>query len=165
MPGKIHTYLADDHRRLDGLLDRVFSGSETIDAAAYGQFRTGLLKHIAMEEKIILPAAQKRRGGVPLAVAAKLRLDHGALTALLVFSPTARTAAVVRVILSSSNPMVEIPGGVYDECDPLSEGEGDRILRELQNYAGVKVLPNVHYPFETEATRSALARAGYALKV
>ena len=63
MAGKIHGYLADDHRRLDGLLDRVFSDSETIDAAAYGQFRTGLLKHIAMEEKIILPAAQKRRGG------------------------------------------------------------------------------------------------------
>ena len=71
MAGKIHAYLADDHRRLDGLLDRVISDSGTIDAAAYGQFRAGLLKHIAMEEKIILPAAQKQRGGAALPVAAK----------------------------------------------------------------------------------------------
>ena len=56
MAGKIHGYLADDHRRLDGLLDRVISDSETIDAAAYAQFRAGLLKHIAMEEKD-LPSA------------------------------------------------------------------------------------------------------------
>ena len=104
MAGKIHAYLADDHRRLDGLLDRVFSDSETIDAAAYGQFRTGLLKHIAMEEKIILPAAQKRRGGAALPVAAKLRLDHGALTSLLVPTPTASVVAAIRAILKLHNP-------------------------------------------------------------
>ena len=107
MPGKIHGYLADDHRRLDGLLDRVFSDSETIDAAAYGQFRSGLLKHIAMEEKILLPAAQQRRGGAALAVAAKLRLDHGALTSLLVPTPTPSVVAAIRAILKLHNPLEE----------------------------------------------------------
>jgi hypothetical protein len=42
-----------------------------------------------MEEKVLLPAAQKARGGEPLQIAAKLRLDHGALAALLVPTPTA----------------------------------------------------------------------------
>jgi hypothetical protein len=37
-----------------------------------------------MEEKVLLPFAQKKRGGEPLPIAAKLRLDHGALAALLV---------------------------------------------------------------------------------
>jgi hypothetical protein len=80
MPGKIYGYLAGDHQRLDDLLERTMSG-ETIDAAAYHHFRAGLLKHIGLEEKILLPAAQRLRGGEPLAVAAKLRLDHGALAA------------------------------------------------------------------------------------
>jgi hypothetical protein len=54
---KIHQHLASDHQRLDDLLERAMSG-QTIDTAAYHQFRPGLLKHIGMEEKILLPAAQ-----------------------------------------------------------------------------------------------------------
>ena len=62
MPGKIHCYLAADHDRLDALLERAISDPTKIDAAAYAQFRAGLLKHIALEEKVLLPAAQKARG-------------------------------------------------------------------------------------------------------
>src|SRR5262245_30922604 len=74
--------------RLDALLERAMSDPENIDDSAYAQFRAGLLKHIGMEEKVLLPAAQKLRGGEPLPVAPRLRLDHGALAALLVPSPT-----------------------------------------------------------------------------
>ena len=63
-PGGIHRYLATDHERLDALLERVVSDPGNIDAAAYAQFRDGLLKHIRMEEKVLFRAAQKlRRGG------------------------------------------------------------------------------------------------------
>jgi hypothetical protein len=43
---------------------RSFHGSACarIDAAAYAEFRTGLLNHIGMEEKILLPAAPQARG-------------------------------------------------------------------------------------------------------
>ena len=61
MPGKIHCYLAGDHDRLDALLERAMSDPAHIDAAAYAQFRAGLLKHIAMEEKVLLPAAAQKR--------------------------------------------------------------------------------------------------------
>ena len=50
MSGKIHRYLADDHERLDALLDRAMSDPEKNEAEAYAQFRYGLLKHIGMEE-------------------------------------------------------------------------------------------------------------------
>jgi len=56
--------------------------------AAYAEFRAGLLKHIALEEKILLPAAQRLNGANPLPIAAKPRLNHGALAALLVPTPT-----------------------------------------------------------------------------
>ena len=161
MAGIIYRYLADDHRRLDGLLDRAMADPEKIDAAAYAQFRAGLLKHIGMEEKILLPAARKQRGGEPLPVAAKLRLDHGALTALLVPTPTAPVVAAIRAILKLHNPIEEDAGGMYDQCEELAGAESDQILRQLQNYPEVKVLPHVDSPFVMDATRRALARAGY----
>jgi len=165
MPGKIHCYLAGDHDRLDALLERAMSDPANIDAAAYAQFRAGLLKHIAMEEKVLLPAAQKARGGDALPIAARLRLDHGALTALLVPSPTASTVAAIRAVLKFHNPIEEDPGGVYDQCETLVGAEAEPILNELKNYREVKVLPHVDSPFVMEAARRAIARAGYDLKV
>ena len=165
MPGKIHRYLASDHERLDALLDRAMSDPENIDAAAYGQCRSGLLKHIGMEEKILLPAAQRLRGGEALPVAPKLRLDHGALAALLVPSPRGPIVAAIRAILAAHNPIEEDPGGVYDQCEELAGAEADQILRELQNYSEVKVLRHVDHPFVMGATRRAIARAGYDLEV
>jgi hemerythrin superfamily protein len=164
MSGKIHRYLADDHRRLEGFLDRIFSDSGTVDQAVYAQFRSGLLKHIAWEEKILLPAARRLRGE-PLPVAAKLRLDHGALTALLVPPPSPRLIAAIRSILKSHNPLEEDPGGMYDQCEELAGKEADEILRQIEDYPEVKVLPNVDNQFVLEAARRAVARAGYSFEI
>ena len=164
MARNIHRYLADDHRRLDGLLDRATADPENIDATAYAQFRAGLLKHIGMEEKVLLPAAQKRRGE-PLSVAGRLRLDHGALAALLVPPPSAPVIAAIRAILKVHNPLEEDPGGMYDQCEDIVGNEVEVILNQLQNCAEVKVLPHVDNAFVTDAARRALARAGYDLKL
>jgi hypothetical protein len=163
MAGKIYRYLAGDHERLDALLEHAISDPENIDMSAYAQFRSGLLKHIGMEEKILLPAARRIRGGEPLPVAAKLRLDHGALTALLVPSPTPQVIAAIRTILKLHNPIEEDPGGMYEACEELAGPEVDEILRQLQEAPEVKVLPHVDTPFVMEAARRALARAGYEL--
>jgi hypothetical protein len=165
MSGKIHSYLAADHDRLDALLERAGSDPERIDAAAYAEFRSGLLKHIGMEEKVLLPAAQKLRGGEALPLAARLRLDHGALAALLVPSPIASIVAAIRAILKAHNPIEEAPGGIYDQCEALAGAEAERILRELQTCREVKVLPHVDNEFVVEAARRSLARAGYDLKI
>jgi len=165
VPGKIYRYLADDHERLDALLERAMLDPENIDRSAYAQFRSGLLKHIGMEEKILLPAARRIRGGEPLAVAARLRLDHGALTALLVPSPSTSVVAAIRAILKAHNPIEEDPGGIYDQCEELVGAGADQLLRQLQEAPEVRVLPHVDSPFVMEAARRALARAGYNLAV
>ena len=165
MAGKIYCYLAGDHERLDALLERAVSDPEKLDASAYTEFRSGLLKHIAMEEKVLLLEAQRLRGGEALSIAPKLRLDHGALTALLVPSPTASIVAAIRAVLKFHNPIEEDPGGVYDQCETLVGAEAVSILNELKNYREVKVLPHVDNPFVMEAARRAIARAGYDLKV
>jgi hypothetical protein len=73
MSGPLTDFLAGDHTRLDGLLRRAVTAGDTIGRAAYAEFRAGLLRHIGLEEKILLPAAQRWQEGAPLPLAAKLR--------------------------------------------------------------------------------------------
>jgi hemerythrin-like domain-containing protein len=164
MAGQIHQYLAGDHRRFEALLARAMADPENIDAAAYAGFRTGLLRHIGMEEKVLLPAAQKR-AGAPLPLAAKLRLDHGALVALLVPPPTKAIVAAIRAILERHNPIEEEEGGIYDQAERAAAAEAGEILSRLKNFPEVKVLPHVDNEFVMAAARRAVARAGYDLQV
>ncbi|HWP59022.1 MAG TPA: hemerythrin domain-containing protein [Candidatus Acidoferrales bacterium] len=165
MAGKIYRYLAADHERLERLLERAMSRPGEIDAAAYAEFRAGLLKHIALEEKILLPAAQEARGGEPLPVAARLRLDHGALAALLVPTPTAAIVAAIRAVLEAHNPIEEGPGGLYEQCENLAGARADQILEQMRSAPEVKVAPHNDGPHVIEATRRALAKAGYRLEI
>jgi hypothetical protein len=54
---------------------------------------------------------------------------------------------------------------MYDQCEEIIGAEVDEILRQLQNFPEVKVLPHVNTPFVIEAARRALARAGYDLEL
>jgi hypothetical protein len=53
MPGPLYHFLAHDHARLDGLLQRAAADAGAINHDAYAAFRAGLLTHISMEEKIL----------------------------------------------------------------------------------------------------------------
>lgn len=158
-------YLIADHRRLDALLQRATADPAHFDGVAYAQFRAGLLRHIGMEEKILLPAAQRLRGGEPLPVAARLRLDHGALAALLVPTPTPAIVATLRRILSAHNPLEEGPDGVYAACEHLAAAESSALLAQLQSAPPVPVAAHSDGPRIMDATRRALARAGYELEL
>jgi Hemerythrin HHE cation binding domain len=95
--GPLADFLAGDHTRLDGLLQRAMTVAGAVDRAAYAEFRAGLLTHISLEEKILLPAAQRWQGDDPLPMAATLRLDHGALAPLLVPTPTPAVSDCVKL--------------------------------------------------------------------
>src|SRR5512143_4034956 len=146
MSGPISRLLADDHLRLDALLTRATSRPGEIDQIAYAEFRAGLLRHIGMEEKILLPAAQRARGGEPLPIAAKLRLDHGALAALLVPTPTPTIVAALRRILSTHNAVEEGPGGVYAACEQLVGADAEALLAQLRAAPEVPVHAHVDGP-------------------
>ena len=81
----IVSYLVADHARLLTLLNRAMEKPE-IEPEAFADFRRGLLRHMAIERKLRLPAVRKARGGTPLARAHEL-IDHAALTSLLVPTP------------------------------------------------------------------------------
>jgi hypothetical protein len=85
---RIRDVLEADHRRLDELLERAVAQPDVIDEASYEELRAGLLRHIGIEEKILLREARAARGGEPLPVAEALRVQHGAIASLLVPTPT-----------------------------------------------------------------------------
>jgi hypothetical protein len=161
VPGPIARLLMADHERLDALLRRAFATPGAIDHEAYAAFRRGLLRHIGMEEKILLPAAQRARGGEPLPCAARLRLDHGALAALLVLPPRGAIGNAIRAILERHNALEEGPEGAYAACERLAGPEADALLAALIAAPEVPVSPNVDGPLVVDAMRRALVRAGY----
>jgi hypothetical protein len=163
MNGPLYKFFVGDHRRLEKLLNRAASGGPKYDIAVYSEFRTGLLKHIKMEENIIIPAAQKVRDGKPLAVASKLRLDHGALVALLVSPPSPTIVKAIRGILLDHNRSEESQGGLYDLCERLAGEQVEDLMKKVESVPDVPVLPHKTGPHVLDATKRALQRAGYNL--
>jgi hypothetical protein len=98
--------MVEDHARLDRLLAAATAGPN-IDTEAFARFRHDLLRHIAMEEKVLLPDARLRRGGAPLDVAPQLRADHGSIAKLLVRAPTAASVDTLRQVLARHNALEE----------------------------------------------------------
>ena len=159
MTGPIARLLGADHARVEELLTRAAT-----DPTAYAEFRRGLLRHIGMEEKILFPAAQRARGGEPLPEAGRLRLDHGALAALLVPSPTPAILHTIRAILARHNAIEEGMDGVYAACERLAGVDLHSLVTALETAPEVPLSPNVDSERVTAALHRALARAGYALE-
>ncbi len=140
MAGPVFKFLAQDHARLDTLLTAASATPGSIDLTVFGAFREGLLRHIAWEEKILIPAATQARHGEPLPVARTLRIEHGALAALLVPTPTFETVNEIRKILAPHNAQEEGPGGLYDCCDLLlSAPVKVALIERMRSYPPVKV--------------------------
>jgi hypothetical protein len=165
MSGPLTTLLAGDHTRLDGLLQRAMTAAGVVDRAAYAEFRAGPLRHISLGEKILLPAAQRWQGGVPLSWAAKLRLYHGALAALLVPTPTPAIIAAIRTLLAAYNALEEGPGGLYERCEQLAGTEADALVAQLRAAPVVPVALYADGPQVMSVVRRALARAGYEIEL
>lgn len=145
--GRIHQFLSHDHERLDAALKRALAAPDAIDMAAYGEFRAGLLRHIAMEEKVLFVDAKARRGGEPLALTKQLHVDHAALASMLVPPPTHELMAMVRAVLDEHNPLEEDPGGLYELCEELAgPAEIDGLFARMQAIAPVRAAQHLDEP-------------------
>jgi len=154
-------FFTNDHRRIELLLEKATEDADTIHMDYYNRFRTGLLKHIKMEEKILFLAAQKANGGTPLPLAAKLRLDHGALTSLMVVPPEPGVIKVLRHVLEKHDILEEEPGGMYDMCEKLTAGETQDVLDQLSKVTEVPVQLYNKADYALRASKRALERAGF----
>ena len=55
----LYQFFTKDHHRIEELLSKATTLPGEIEMNYYHQFRTGLLRHIKMEEKTLFPAAKK----------------------------------------------------------------------------------------------------------
>jgi len=142
MHGPISAWFSQDHARLDELLRRAVAAPGGFEHDAFEAFRGGLLRHIALEEKFLLPGVRKARGGEPLPVARRLRVDHGAIASLLVPTPDSQLVAELRSILEPHNAVEEEPGGLYETCDALLASRVEGLLELFRGYPPVKTAPH-----------------------
>ena len=144
---------------------RVYEGGPQIWLAPTADDSDGWLasmRHIAIEEKLLMPAAHEV-AGQPLAAAQRLRLDHGAIAALLVPSPTTAIIATLQAILGGHNAVEEGPGGVYASCDRLLGERAAALVARMEAYPEPPVSPHNDDPKVMPVVQRALARAGHHL--
>jgi hypothetical protein len=157
----VHRYFTNDHRRLEFLLHRAFNSGDKIDQAAYDEFRSGLLKHIALEEKILIPALGETESGKPYPPAAQLRLEHGAIASLLVLPPSIPVRNALFGILQHHNKREESEHGLYIDCDCLLSKSVEAMMERVKMAADVPLRPYNDSPLAHDAARRSFSRAGY----
>jgi len=159
----ISGYLEQDHRRIEHFLQQATGFSDRIEPQPYQEFRGALLRHIGMEQKILFPAI--RSAGGSLKDVEQLHLDHGALAALLVPTPTASILAAIRAILAAHNIIEEGADGIYRRFERLPGIDADAILAKLESAPPVPLNPQVDNATAIESMRAAVQRAGYSFEL
>jgi hypothetical protein len=143
----LHLFLSHQHARLDTLLEESLRDG-VVNAVAYDEFRRLLLRHIAIEEKVLFREV-RRRVGTLNALEAQLRKDHAAIGGLMVLPPTAAVILRVRALLAEHNPLEELDGGFYTSIEALVGTDAEALLAEAQAIPPAKVAdyfesPRVH---------------------
>lgn len=157
----LYDFFTEDHRRLESIFKKATKEKNNVDLEEYHKFRVALLTHIKMEEKILFAAAQRANGGQPLPLQAKLRLDHGALTSLLVCFPSPEVINVIDHIMEEHDVLEEEQGGMYETCENLTRQEIGQLLEELKAVTPVPVHPFNEAAYALDVAKRSVQRAGF----
>ncbi len=139
---ELRDFLTSDHERLDRLL-----WNALVDEDSYREFRSGLLWHIGVEEKILFPIVRRERG--EWEILRQLHRDHAALGALLMPPPSGAEIEQIRAILEAHNPLEEDRGGFYEVVEQLAAEELSSLMEKVRAFPPVRVAPHA----DTEVTR------------
>ena len=161
----ISDYLEEDHRRIEHMLQEATRSGGQTEPKLYQEFRGALLRHIGIEEKVLFPAIRNATGGKSLSSVEQLHLDHGALAALLVPTPTTPILHAIRTILRRHNTLEEGADGIYRQFEQLPGIDPNGILARLQAAPPVAMNPHVDNATAIESMRAAVQRAGYSFEL
>ena len=162
---RITEYLLADHERLSALLMQAVTDPGRFDAEAFEHFRAGILRHIAIEEKLLFAEARKRRQGEPLPLARRLRMDHAAITSLVVPTPDAAIVAELQSILGGHDELEEGADGVYAQCEALLGGDSEALGKKAIEYPAVPLMPHFDGTDARPVYRTAQAALAVAEKM
>ncbi len=151
-------FLLADHRRLHDLLARARAG-DGVDVEAYQELRQGLLRHIAIEEKVLFPAVRDALGVRPRWWH-DLRVDHAALTSLFVPTPDLALLGEIALLLEEHDQKEEAPDGIYARCDQaLSPATSHELALRAEAFRAVRLVSNFDGPQVYRTRAAALAAA------
>lgn len=146
MRPSIRRYLTADHERLDALLARALASPPRIDEVPYAEFRAGLLRHIAMEEKVLFVDVRARGDEALQALVRVLHADHAAIASMLIPPPTPALLATLRTVLDEHNPLEEDSGGLYERCDALSGDDAATTIARMEAIPPVRASQHLDEP-------------------
>lgn len=153
-PGPIESALAEDHRRIDALLARAID-AEPFDGESFGAFRSELLRHIAVEERIVM--AEARRLDRSLAEPAlALRIEHGAMAILLVPTPDRALALELRGLITTHMAQEEGPSGVHARCERALRDCASDVAARMRAHPPVRTAAYLDVPGRPRTARAAL---------
>jgi hypothetical protein len=142
----IHEYLAEDHARLDALLATAVANPQRIDDESYRAFRGGLLRHIAMEEKVLFADARTHHRDAFDDLIRILHADHAAIASLLVPPPSPALIRTLQSVLAEHNPLEETADGLYERCDRSAGDRAPVLIARMQAIAPVRASLYVDEP-------------------
>ncbi|MCZ7557363.1 MAG: hemerythrin domain-containing protein [Bacteroidia bacterium] len=152
--------LAAQHRRIEQLFLDASADPGSVNVPIYDEFRKTLLRHIAIEENIVLPLLRKHlRGGFPMEL--QLRMEHDALAALCVLPPTIEVLFSLHALLIRHDRLEEAHGTLYDLFDDCVRRETDNIPEQIATFRETATPRYINNPLAIEYARRAIARAGY----
>lgn len=109
-------FMEEDHAQLGRLLGRCLGPADRVDLEAFDAFRHHLLRHICIEEKVLMPRLVRAMGRAPL-FQNGLRKDHAGIAALCVPVPCREWVEDLAELLSHHQQLEENAGGFYDLID------------------------------------------------
>lgn len=139
MTDRLHALLSQDHQRLRELLDAALRADGSIDEQFFAAFRSGLLRHIGIEERILF--ADLRGRSAMSEVEVQLHRDHAVLAALLVPPPAAPEIELIRAILSEHDVLEEEAGGMYERVEQLAGEDLEKMLAQLRKFPEIPTAP------------------------
>lgn len=154
MHGELHSFLTEDHERLDALLTAC---RERVDPRKYTEFRAGLLRHIGIEESVLFPLLRAAKGTTELEP--QLHRDHAAIAALLVPPPSSFELDQIAEILAVHNVLEEQPGGLYDVIDQLASTEIDALMVKVHAIPQIPLAPHSDTPLLRQTIETLLRDA------
>lgn len=159
MPGPISAHFLETHVRLDEALRRCLRQPGTVDVEAFDVFRRLLLRHIAQEERVIMPALVKKLGAPPLFRNA-LRKDHAGFAALCMPLPEREWVENLSELFAHHAAIEEGPGGLYPLCDEVLVAEAPAVIAAAEALPPLVLAPFNAGPWVRELLAEVLRATG-----
>jgi hypothetical protein len=138
MPRGLTHFLERDHAALSSALRKSRAPGGGVDLRAFDGFRHQLLRHIAIEERVLMPALVAALGQPPL-FRNGLRKDHAGIAALCIPTPCLEWLQDLGELLEYHHHVEEGAGGFYDLLDA-------HLTDEATVRAAIAALPPLRLP-------------------